>query len=546
VPTRLDVVTLRGSDRRPLTGGRVIGPVDPAERIEVSVVTRSRSSSARAARIEALGARPLNLRPHLTRARFREIYGAGMDQIGPIETFAARHNLEVLGADPARRTVELSGRIEDLGGAFGVKLERWSARDLEYRGRTGPIILPAELGPVVQGVFGLDDRPQAVAHLRGPATIVAPPISPAEIGRLYGFPSELDGGGETIAIVNLGGRLRPAGLHACFDALGLPTPNVVAVSVDDSYDGAPEHAGGPEGDVTLEIAVAGALAPAATIVVYSAPNTDRGFLDALTTAIHDQRHRPSVVSIAWGAAECEWTQQAMRAIDEALQAAALLGITVLAAAGDDGARDQVDDGLAHVDFPASSPHVLACGGTRLALGARGVTVETAWGRVGSDGAGGGGVSNVFRLPSWQADVGVPLSVNPGRRVGRGVPDVAASADPAAGYQMSVDGVVGGFGGTGFVATLWAGLIACLNQRLGRPAGYLNPLLYRRTNRSVLFRDIAHGPSDVYPARPGWDAHTGLGSPRGGVLIDALAVPFRRRARGLDLDGLGLDFDFEAE
>src|SRR5487761_598338 len=115
----------------------------------------------------------------------------------------------------------------------------------------------------------------------------------------------------------------------------------------------------------LDIEVAGAIAPAAAIAVYFAPNTDAGFLDAVTTAIHDDVRKPSVISISWGGPESTWTQQAMSAIDQAFQAAATLGITVCVAAGDSGSTDGVSDGSNHVDFPASSSGVLACGGTSL-------------------------------------------------------------------------------------------------------------------------------------------------------------------------------------
>jgi kumamolisin len=540
----LDVVTLRGSERQPVFGAHVVGPADPAERIEVSVLLRSRFSSGRTAQVEALGQRPLDRRTHMTREEFEAIHGSGPGDIAQVERFAQRHHLDVISADPARRTVVLAGTIADMSRAFGVELARWSAPHGEYRGRTGSIKVPAELGPVVQGVFGLDDRAQAAPHLRRAAHDAADGgLTTLDVGRAYGFPHGLDGNGETIALIELGGGFRSSDLSEYFQSLGLPMPRVAAVSVDGAHNRATGDPEGPDGEVMLDIEVAGALAPGANIVVYFAPNTARGFLDAVTTAIHDRSHRPSILSISWGAPESHWTQQAMRGIDEAFQAAAMLGVTVLAASGDNGASDGVDDGLAHVDFPASSPHVLACGGTRLELHANGAIVETAWGSNGN-GATGGGVSNVFRLPSWQDAAGVPPSVNPGRRVGRGVPDVAGDADPATGYRVRIDGRETTYGGTSAVAPLWAALVARLNQRLGRHAGYLNPLLYRSNGDPHLFADVVSGSNGAYAAGADWDACTGLGSPRAGALIEALASP--SPAREDDFDPLAFGLSFNAE
>ena len=187
----------------------------------------------------------------------------------------------------------------------------------------------------------------------------------------------------------------------------------------------------------LDIDVAGAVAPGARIVVYFAPNTDQGFVDAIAHAIHDTTYKPSVISISWGSAEVNWTAQAMAALDAACQSAAALGITITAASGDNGSSDAVTDGKNHVDFPASSPHVLACGGTNLQGSGSTITAETVWNAQPQGGATGGGVSNIFPLPTWQASSKVPKPTDPAG--GRGVPDVAGDADPASGYVVRVDG-----------------------------------------------------------------------------------------------------------
>jgi kumamolisin len=214
-------------------------------------------------------------------------------------------------------------------------------------------------------------------------------------------------------------------------------------------------------------------------------------------------------------------------VNEAFQAAAAMGVTVCCAAGDDGSRDQVDDGLAHCDFPCTSAFVLACGGTTLQSSGASITSETVWNDGPDGGATGGGISDSIDPPTWQANANVPPSVNPGGRIGRGVPDVAGNADPETGYQVLADGEPGIVGGTSAVAPLWAGLIALVNQKLGTPVGFLNPLLYAQLATANALNDITTGNNDItgriggYSAGPGWDACTGYGSPNGTAIGNSL-------------------------
>jgi len=286
----------------------------------------------------------------------------------------------------------------------------------------------------------------------------------------------------------------------------------LAVSVDHGRNHPTGDPNGPDGEVMLDIEVAGAIAPGAKIAVYFAPNTDAGFLDAITTAIHDTRNRPSVISISWGGPESSWTQQSMTAFDQAFQAAAAMGITVCAASGDNGSSDGVTDGADHVDFPASSPFCLACGGTNLQASGASISSETVWNDGANGGAGGGGVSSFFALPSWQNGLTVTKSGGGATPLAnRGVPDVSGDADPQTGYDVRVDGHNAVFGGTSAVAPLWAGLIARINSAKGNPVGYINAQLYQ--NPAAL-NDITQGNNGDFSAAKGWDACTGLGSPDG--------------------------------
>ena len=210
----------------------------------------------------------------------------------------------------------------------------------------------------------------------------------------------------------------------------------------------------------------------------------------------------------------------MQQMEQAFQAAAAMGVTVTVAAGDNGSSDGVTDGLAHVDFPASAPHALACGGTRLELNNGQISSETVWNDSPGSDAGGGGISGVFPVPDYQQNANIPPSANPTHDVGRGVPDVCGDADPDTGYSVRVDGQTLTVGGTSAVAPLWAGLVALLNQSLGQPVGFLQPFLYSPAGIAAL-HDITSGNNGAYSAQTGWDACTGLGSPDGAEILAGL-------------------------
>ncbi len=522
---------LAGSERVPLEGAREIGAANPNETVVVTI--RLRSLAGKKPIVDAAEfTKPIAKRTILSRKEFERRHGADPDSIARIESFARQHKLLVKEKSPGRRTVILSGTVAAMNKAFGVELKEYEYRTGRYRGRTGPIHLPAELHDVVEGVFGLDNRPQAKPHFRrrqGRGGVRAAAVSlsytPIQVAALYNFPTGVDGAGECIALIELGGGYNPTDLSNYWSELNLTeTPTVSAVSVGDGSNKPTGDPNGPDGEVMLDIEVSGAIAPAAKIVVYFAENTDAGFLNAITTAVHDSTNNPSVVSISWGGPESSWTQQAMTSMDEAFQSAAAMGVTVCVAAGDDGSTDGVSDGLNHVDFPASSPNVLACGGTELIASGNAITSETVWNELANnEGATGGGISDVFPLPSWQTGAGVPASANPNHNLGRGVPDVAGDADPSTGYVTLVDGNPDVIGGTSAVAPLWAGLIALINESIGKPVGFINPLLYQSANTAADFHDITSGNNGAYAAGPGWDACSGLGSPMGTHVATALGV-----------------------
>ena len=519
---------LAGSERQPMPGARAVGKADLAERLEVAVVVRHRGGAGLQERVAKLASGDRSQR-HLTREEYLRQHGADPTDIAAVKQFANAHGLAVVQEEPARRTVVLSGTVAQFNDAFGVDLQTFEHEGGTYRGRTGPLHLPDELHGVVTAVLGLDNRPQAQPRFRvrsrhgnvrwqAAAAAASASFAPTSLATLYGFPPGT-GQGESIAIIELGGGYRATDLQKYFAEINTPLPKVTAVSVDHGRNHPTGDPNGPDGEVMLDIEVAGAIAPGAHIVVYFAPNTDMGFLDAITTAIQDTTNKPSVISISWGGPESSWTQQSMTAFDQAFQAAAAMGITVCVAAGDNGSSDGVADGADHVDFPASSPYCLACGGTSLQAAGGAITSETVWNDGATGGATGGGVSGFFALPSYQE--GLQVTRTGGQRQAlqmRGVPDICGDADPQTGYNVRVDGHDTIIGGTSAVAPLWAGLIARINAAKASPVGFINPHLYIQTGA---LRDITQGNNGDFAAAAGWDACTGLGSPNGQKVADAV-------------------------
>jgi kumamolisin len=520
-------VSLPGSFREPLAEAHVLGPVAASTPIEITLVLRRRGELPAEPAPGGIGS-----------AELAAQFGADPADVDLVTRTVTEVGAKVIQSDPASRRVRISGTVGTLQALFGTTLQLArvtdpDGRSLDVRHRTGDLSVPAALAGVVTAVLGLDDRPQARSQVRVSAAAAAgTSYTPVDLAKVYRMPSGTDGAGQTLAIIELGGGFGHGDLDAYFSGLAIPKPTVTAVGVDGAVNIPGQDPKGADGEVLLDIEVAGAIAPKAGIVVYFAPNTDAGFLDAVSTAAH-ATPTPTAMSISWGQSEDAWTAQARTAMDQAFADATAMGVTVTAAAGDSGSSDDPAGGSAvHVDFPASSPHVLACGGTSLmADPATGVVAsESVWNNGPGNGATGGGVSDTFGQPPWQATAGVPVRGHHHRSShpntpGRGVPDVAADADPRTGYQVLVDGSAMVFGGTSAVAPLWAALVCRFAQSLGHRLGLLQPALYAAAQPGVTpagFRDITSGDNGRYHARAGWDPCTGLGVPDGTALLAVLA------------------------
>jgi len=524
------LVQLAGSERAPLPDVAPAGRLDTSERAELTLVLRRRAE---------IPADIVEGPTVLTGDQLAERYGADPADVDLVRRTLTGLGLEITAVLPASRRIKVAGTLGQLSSVFGAELRQVSSPAPEGQGtvthryREGPLFVPAPLDGVVLAVLGLDTRPQARPHFRAPgdgsaaAAAQGSTYPPNQVASIYQFPAGTTGAGQTIAVIELGGGYSDSDLDTYFGGLGIDVPSVTAASVDGGSNAPGSDPNGADMEVALDVDVIGAAAAGAAQVVYFAPNSDSGFIDAISEAAQ-ATPAPIVISISWGQSEDSWTAQGRTAMDAAMADAAALGITVCAASGDNGSGDAVDDGQPHVDFPASSPHALACGGTKLlADPTTGViSSEVVWNETAAnEGAGGGGVSDEFALPSWQADAGVPARAgSDSGSGGRGVPDVAGNADPATGYQIYSGGQARVVGGTSAVAPLWAALISRLAEATGQRFGLIQTLLYAGVTPGTAmpgFRDIISGDNGAYEAGPGWDACSGLGSPDGTALLSRL-------------------------
>jgi kumamolisin len=542
-PTDSQRVELPQSAHPPIPNATKVGKAAGNRAIRVSVILNRKTKLD----IPSLEGR------QLSREEYAASYGASQKDFDAVRAFAKANGLTVdeKKSSLLRRRVELHGTISAFNQAFAVELDDYEPSDPKQKGArfhaiVGSITVPKELVGAVEAVLGLDNRPIATPKIRLRRSASAAPkqeagtFIPPQVAQVYNFPAApagtSGGAGQTIGIIELGGGYNPTDITNYFaNTIGIAAPTVTAVILDGGTND-PSNANSADAEVLLDIEVAGSVAPGANIVVYFTTNTDQAFQDAISTAIHDTANSPSVISISWGGPKSTWSQTAIKSMDTTCQSAAALGISITVAAGDNGSSDGENGN--NVDFPASSPHVLGCGGTALTASNGQRQSEVVWNdQASGGGATGGGVSAVFPLPTWQANAGVPApgatkkkhkkssagSSQAAQKAagtgGRGVPDVAGDGSPETGYQILVDGQQETVGGTSAVAPLWAGLIALLNQQLGRKLGFLNPQIYPLGE--TRFFDITSGNTGTFSARAGWDACTGLGSPNGRLLLTSL-------------------------
>lgn len=548
-------VHLAARDRRvPLSGSAPVhpagarfqrDPLDDTQVIGVTVVVRPRCSTAWIARTaRRMAGLPPSQRRYLTHDEFTRVCGAAPADLDRVAAFGRQFGLKISERSVDRWCVLLTGSIARMAKAFAVTFATCEHADLgAYRTHLDAVNLPVDVARIVVAVIGLDARPLTRLPQRVFRTHVRTrhAVAPPALARFYQFPPATTGRGQTIGLIELGGGFTRADVKA---SLGGRTPTITVVSVDGQQNARYVPSAfrrdwkllcQPAGhqspaiarrlsqsadrlisivEATMDIELAAALAPEAHLAVYFAPATFHGKYHAFTKAIADRRNHPSVVSCSFGLLESEVTRGYARAINFALQAGSLKGITFCAASGDDGSGPEAGRPPI-VQYPASDPSVLACGGTSVRLATR---RERAWREItfGHVMASGGGFSRLFQRPFWAHAAQTSF-----RNRGRGVPDVAAKADVNGGYRIVVGGAPMAMGGTSAAAPLWAALIARLNEGLGTRLGLLSPWLYHKASRPAI-RDVPTGSTGIYHARRrGWDPCTGFGTPRGMELLRLL-------------------------
>ncbi len=603
-------------------GGLCESPADGSAPMKVCLVLRQRPDAERLPTLEEIAAVPFGQRRHLSHEEFAQRYGGSAGDVRAVRRFAWAHGLQVEEADAERRTCRLAGTVAQMADAFGVGIKRYCVGELSFLAYRECVSLPAALDGVVECVFGLDTFPVGRAQARGElsrrtllraatlapvaaiavsagcasaaasdATAAAPAATPAatpapspspsagetavppqtrfpdppeyfppEVAKLYNFPAHLDGSGECIGIVALGGGYDTTVLQSYFDYLKIPMPSLSWVDAGAKND----YPNGDSEEIMLDIETAGTVAPGAKLVVYGGENYYEPLLKALT----DTANNPSVISISFSEPETLMSAADKKALDDLITQAAAKGVTLLNASGDTGSSISsiaamqtlgFVNNLALANYPGSSPGFLTVGGTTLFAKGERIVEEIVWNALGNlfafakapppappqapsnNGATGGGVSIVYAQPSYQDKAQVPKATNhraawraeivqetlnspvPIPDYGRGVPDVGGHASA---YKFLTRGTapknLSPLGGTSATTPLWAALVARLNQGLKRRCGFLNPTLYQELRPGAL-RQITYGCNGAYQAHPTlrWNACTGLGVPDGTELLRQL-------------------------
>jgi len=535
-------VVLPGSKRGKDTTATRVGDVDPQEKV---VVTIGLAGPKLPGADEYVG-------QTLTPKQLAEKFSAKQADADKVANSLQKFGLKVEDVSLETRSMRVSGPAKAMEAAFKPGLAiMHSARDGDYRGRQGAIQIPAELKGIVTGVFGLDQRRMARRRSgtgeSASAAAKLSPLAPADLEQRYNFPPGA-GSGQSIVIVEFGGGYFVDDVTAYCNKFQRPVPKIQAVAVDSPAYTLQQILAlpaqqrnqllGDSVEVMMDVEIIAGLCAQASISVYFSTFDQKGWVDLLNQV---NTARPVVASCSWGLAEDDpgWSANAVQAIDDRLNAARLLGITVCVSSGDDGSGDQIDDGHAHIDFPSSSPNALGVGGTMLTKSGSNTSEVTWWqspGRRTQNGGGatGGGVSTVFPRPAWQK-VKVK-SLNAGSIDGRVAPDIAALSGPPY-YDLIFVGKDAPNGGTSASAPLWAALIARISANLpaAKQQRFLTPLLYQNGGSGQpvgqsATRDITVGnnashpdPGKGYKAGPGFDAVSGWGVPDGVKLLGALTA-----------------------
>ena len=531
-------------------GARRVGVLHPNRQMSLTVVLATKeplpSIHGANSRNRTMIANRRTKPAHMTHAELRRRYGPIAGSVKLVEKFAKSFKLRVIETATDRRSIRLSGRAADVSRAFNTEFEEFELKGNKFFAPVRPLQMPADWRGVVEAVLGIHSSPHSSPRRHSSIHEKKPAATLPDLARAYEFPPDFNGTGETIGLIEFGGGFRLEDIKAFCSRMGLVEPSITVVEIGsgknhpasrraihdlvDAMSGKLTLAAKTEQsdsfldaqstfEVTMDVEILAALAPAAHIVVYFASGGEQGLYHAISHAVHDKRHRPSILSVSWSLAEPDISDIELNAIENLLIEAAHLGITVCASSGDWGALNGSRNGQPSVNYPASSPHCLACGGTSGKIDSAGISEEEVWNAThyGVKGASGGGVSARFQLPRWQRHAKVPERPRGGP--GRGVPDVAGLADPRYGCELLIAGRTVASAGTSAVAPMWAALVARLNQALGRRCGHFHSHIYQLgSSHAAALRPVLKGNNGLYRAGKGWNACVGYGTPRGEELL----------------------------
>lgn len=523
-------VQLKGAAPMAAAHGKLISHTSRSTKASLTVALQLRNSDKLDSFIASLNdpSSP-NYKQYLTPEEFKSQFGPTDQTVENVKSFLKSKGFEVQGVSSNNAFITVNGTTGQMEDAFAVTINDYkNSKGQNFFANEQSPEIPAEFEGVITDVEGLNNE----AHYTHPKIRKpSPQVSnkPAAVNPRVGSgpsggytPTELKGAydvsplasagytgsGQTVAVMELDGyKASNITSYSNYYGLGSPAPTNVYV---DGYSGA---AGQGEVEVELDIEVINAIAPKAQVVVYEAPNTDQGLIDNYQRIATDNKSKS--ISVSWGIGEQHASSATMNSLHTIFQQYATQGQSIFAASGDNGAYDSGGSTL-EVDSPANDPYVTGVGGTHLNLSGSSYSSESVWANSTNKTGGGGGLSKVYAMPSFQSGTGVQNSYSNGKRE---VPDVSADADPSTGYSIYSQGAWTVVGGTSAAAPLWAGIAALNNQYAAANGkgnlGQANPTLYKMFNTAQTynaFHDVTSGSNLYYPATTGYDMSSGIGTP----------------------------------
>ncbi|WP_235296165.1 S53 family peptidase [Portibacter marinus] len=476
----------------------------------------------------------------ISRRKYNKHHLPAADAFRILEDFLKPNKLQIKIKNAIERWAVVRGKIFDIEKALKIDIKSTVLDGKQYYFYQNDIKLPAELGAIVESISGLNTLPVKAKKIFPKeigipgAMLAGKAVNPSTFEKLYNFPNQQDGTGQTIAIISLGGGYKKSVLEKYFKDMKISMPKITWRSVNGGKN-EPGKNIQYDYEVYMDVQIAASLAPGARIVVYFARNKRAEIAKAIKKAIHDRKFRPSIVSMSWGSLEKEFSEDDKLTLDQVLREAASLNVTVITSSGDLGSSGVlgVTTQEKNIQLPASHPLVLAVGGSQVHIQGSVIVDEHSWEEkqqlMGQDVhfKSGGGFSTIWDLPVYQKSH-MPPHLHHGHK--RGIPDVAANASTFPGILVYVGDSQQIAMGTSAATPLWAALIARINQALNekgfRNMGFANPIFYHKDVK-VAFNEIDDGGNGAYKAGSGWDPCTGLGSPNGTVLLAAVKSVMKR-------------------